>query len=79
MGLLAVWLLAHSWYPAECCSDRDCHPIPETEVRAMSGGYLYKGRFIPEAKTRIGQDGSYHICYWPKDDVICFFKPYSGV
>ena len=20
--------VAHSWYPKECCHDKDCHPVP---------------------------------------------------
>lgn len=77
-----IWvflLLAHSWYPPECCSDRDCHAVPHSEVRLVPGGYSYRGEFIPEAKARIGKDADYHVCFYPEGKLICFFKPYSGV
>jgi len=79
MGRFLLILLAHSWYPPECCSDRDCHPVPPGSVQTVPGGYSYKGEFIPEEKARVGRDANFHVCYFPEGKLICFFKPYSGV
>lgn len=78
--LAALLMLAHSWYPPECCSDSDCYPLPEGSVHKTEGGYLLdSGEFIPESKAREGRDGRYHICRYPFPTVICFFKPFTGV
>ena len=37
-GREPVW--AHDWYPASCCSDRDCAPIKPSSVKEASGGYI---------------------------------------
>ncbi len=62
-ALLAGPALAHSWYPHECCSDRDCHPVPVEHVKTVVGGWLLKdGTFIPFGDGRPSPDGRYHIC-----------------
>lgn len=60
---------AHSWYPYDCCSDRDCWPMGtdadarEPEPRIVPGGYrLRDGRFVAERDTRPSKDGRFHIC-----------------
>jgi len=54
---------AHSWYPHECCSDRDCYPVPVKQIDMVSGGWLVEGRdFIPYAQARPSPDGQFHIC-----------------
>jgi hypothetical protein len=88
VAMLAIALLihacasanAHSWYPHECCSDRDCYPLPAGAVKEVPGGYqlIENGEFIPHADTRNGQDDQFHICRWPDGRRICFFRPYSG-
>jgi len=35
---------AHSWYPHECCSENDCHPVPCGElVLTPEGDVKWKG------------------------------------
>lgn len=55
--LIATPVLAHSWYPAECCSDQDCHEIPDTAVREESDGsytVLASGeRFYPPGSQKM--------------------------
>ncbi len=68
----AIWLSparAHSWYPHECCSDRDCWPMGpdadarEPEPRSVPGGYLtHDGHFVAERETRPSRDGRFHVC-----------------
>jgi hypothetical protein len=58
--------LAHSWYPWECCSERDCFPIsiPRSEIaRTETGWFLKKERItIPFDAVRSSPDGQFHIC-----------------
>ena len=60
---------AHSWYPLECCSERDCWAMgtdsdaKEPEPTMVPGGYRTRdGHFVPESDTRIARDGRYHVC-----------------
>ncbi len=61
--------VAHSWYPYDCCSDRDCWPMGldadarEPEPAIVPGGYrLRDGTFVPEHQTRPSRDGRFHVC-----------------
>lgn len=46
---------AHSWYDADCCSARDCAPIPASTVTLTGEGYavtLHPGdHFMADADT----------------------------
>lgn len=60
---------AHSWYPYDCCSDRDCWPMGvdadarEPDPRIVPGGYLtHDGIFVAERDTRPSRDGRFHVC-----------------
>lgn len=55
---------AHSWYPPECCSDKDCFPIAYDELEPVPGGYLYTPRnlFFPASKVRDSKDKYLHVC-----------------
>lgn len=60
---------AHSWYPKDCCSDRDCWPMGhdadarEPEPTIVPGGYLtHDGFFVDERDTRPSSDGRFHVC-----------------
>lgn len=61
--------IAHSWYPYDCCSDRDCWPMGEDadarepDPKIVPGGYrTFDGIFIAERDTRPSRDGRFHIC-----------------
>jgi hypothetical protein len=61
--------LAHSFYPAECCSDRDCWPMgnapdakePEPQFTRV-GWKLSDGSIIAFNQTRPSPDGRFHVC-----------------
>lgn len=86
--LSAVFLLvmtflakAHSWYPIECCHDKDCAPHPTADVQESPDGYLLKStnEFIARKGVRYSPDSRFHICrneYTQK--IICFFVPSNG-
>jgi hypothetical protein len=96
-GLVAVLpslALPHSalqgWhYDPWCCSGRDCHPIPNDEVRITPGGYLVTipaestserlQKLFPYDKVRMSGDGQYHACIVPgSDDFRCLYVPPMG-
>jgi hypothetical protein len=55
--LLTGFLLAHDWYPAECCSGQDCHPVPCEEI----DGNLYRNTIFPSVRQSL--DDKCHACF----------------
>ena len=39
--LLAGLILIHSWYPNECCAEKDCHPVPCDEISEGENGAMH--------------------------------------
>lgn len=99
-ALIALALLAlvqsaaaHSWYPYDCCSDRDCWPMGEDtdarepDPRVLPGGYLtHDGVFVAERDTRPSRDGRFHLCRYggaaagsviSNSKGVCLFVPRS--
>lgn len=92
--LVAHRAQAHDWYPALCCSGRDCHPTGAVEgarepaARFTPRGWvLHDGKVIPHDRVRQSPDGALHVCRRngdPKGDVIevdgkpCVFAPGLG-
>lgn len=66
--LLAATLLAHSWYPPECCHELDCHEVPCNQV--MDG--KWQGR--PFGSKRVSPDGKCHACMFG-EKLYCVFVP----
>jgi hypothetical protein len=77
---------AHSWYPRECCHDKDCHPIPCAELKVTANGdVMWKGvLYFSGQMLRDSLDGQCHVCveeghaarivpYLP----ICVFVPHA--
>lgn len=70
---------AHSWYPWECCSDRDCEELKDDQVKITPQGYVLPDGVVVEAsKARQSPDGHYHWCRQPDGKLICFFAPPNG-
>ncbi len=72
--LAAGIILAHSWYPIECCSEKDCHPV--FDAVEVEGGWQSGGRFYPDAIVKPSKDGQFHSCegVFTKRP-LCFFVP----
>jgi len=69
--LTATVSAAHSWYPFECCSGYDCHPIECHELTTLddqrvlySPGPKTVIEFPPTA-VRPSPDGHCHVCFEP--------------
>lgn len=77
--------LSHSWYPYECCSAVDCHPVAVEGVKVTREGYrLNDGSVIRFNEARPSPDGLYHECRTSagtgdlirlKDKPACFWAP----
>jgi hypothetical protein len=55
----------HDWYDQDCCSDRDCHPVPDGVVIDTPDGVKVYGRWtIPygDKSLRWSRDDHDHIC-----------------
>ena len=76
---------AVSWYPKECCNDRDCRPV--VSIKAASNGLWLTtgdGQTVligPSDARRPSLDVRWHICSGPGDmddtgpQILCVFEP----
>ncbi len=76
--LFTTSALAHSWYPNDCCSDKDCKPVKCTEIMPVIDGFEYNGYKFTRDKIRASQDGTCHICITTSNYPICVFFPGTG-
>jgi hypothetical protein len=84
----AAVALAHEaatgWaYAPECCSNRDCHQIEETDVSVVPGGWRIKatGEVFSATSVRHSPDGRFHRCsaYGRLDShTYCLYVPDFG-
>ena len=78
--------LAHNaprgWaYDLECCSDRDCAPIPAKGIQALPDGsyVLPTGEVVEKSKIKRSQDEEYHLCRLPGGThIFCLYVPPFG-
>lgn len=54
--------LAHSWYDPQCCSERDCRPVPCDEISDQADGYHWDGLVFERSKAKPSQDKRCHVC-----------------
>jgi hypothetical protein len=74
---------AHSWYPSDCCSNRDCTPADSVETDARGDLTVKVGAkriWVPRGfAVRPSQDGRIHICFHSDDFQflmpLCLFMP----
>lgn len=74
-------VLAHSWYPAACCSGTDCAPVACESIDERSGGVMtWNGWVYTPNQIKISQDVGCHAChYGPHDEAgadrpgLCLF------
>jgi len=82
-ALFAPAAIAHDWYPAWCCSDRDCRPLAEekgeTVVETADGWRLWDGRLVGRGDAKPSPDKNFHLCEEALTKaIICFFAPVGG-
>jgi hypothetical protein len=87
MLALSIRAHAHSWYPYECCSDKDCEVLDADKVRVEPDGYhLPNGSVVAHNKIRFSPDGQFHWCRYggtggvirPTDQQVCLWVPGGG-
>lgn len=78
--LLASPAAAHEWYPASCCSEKDCTPLTEADVKETPDGWLIQGRHVVRYGKQTGPspDGRFHGCFTEAKYLNCFFAPPPG-
>lgn len=72
---------APHWYDANCCSQRDCEPLPFSAVKIVEEGYRvrYRGSLgflvdvlVPWDKAKPSKDSQHHGCA-TVDRFLCFY------
>jgi len=58
----AAVILAHSWYPWECCHDQHCHPVPCDSIKASALGLSWNGITFTEPMIKDSLDQQCHVC-----------------
>jgi hypothetical protein len=89
-GLLLAVLLAfvspaqsHSWYPSQCCHERDCFGVPDDAVALTKAGWLVRatGEIVPLGRAAYSPDGRFHRCTAEAaigGRTLCLFVPRNG-
>jgi hypothetical protein len=74
-----------SWYPSECCHNRDCRPVASIR-RARNGLWMttadgFTVLIGPNEPRRPSKDMRWHLCVGPGDmddagpQIYCIFEP----
>jgi hypothetical protein len=72
--LIAALLLVHEWYPQNCCSDKDCRPVPCEEIHSDGDKWEWHKLTIDKFKTQVSPDGKCHVCPLPYVGILlCVF------
>lgn len=81
---------AHSWYPWECCSEKDCEPMAAFSMQRdddKEEWVLPTGERVPFEEARVSPDLQFHWCrYTPDSKTVihpegkpkCFWAPVGG-
>ena len=61
---IKAYLLAHSWYPLECCSEKDCQPVACKDLLEQAdGSFLYQGMKFTKDMIKPSLDQFCHVCF----------------
>lgn len=81
--MLGGTALGHSWYPVQCCVERDCFPVPDDDVKQTVSGWRVgaTGEIVPFGKAAFSPDGRFHRCTEDGEigaRTLCLFVPRLG-
>lgn len=62
-------VLAHHWYPLECCSGQDCKPVDCLELKETGKGIKYKDITFTKDMIKPSQDLQCHVCLGESKDI----------
>lgn len=65
----------HSWYPFECCSDKDCAPVDCSTITYDKGQFYYNGS--PSPRAEVSPDKKCHVCTYSDGKPKCLFIVYK--
>ena len=72
--LTPVNVLGHSWYPINCCSDKDCKPVEcEDLLTTIDGGAKYDKYNFRKDQVYPSQDSKCHVCINHYNTPMCAF------
>lgn len=63
---LTVPAVGHSWYPAYCCHDEDCRPVPCEDISETPDGFVYDGVKFAKSAEKPSEDRRCHVCIYGK-------------
>jgi hypothetical protein len=66
---LSLVINIHSWYPYDCCSDKDCKPVNCSDIDEGDKEYTYipTGDKFNKKLAKPSEDAKCHVCiheYW---------------
>lgn len=61
--VLTTTAFAHSWYPANCCSDHDCRPVACEELVSNADGTMEWDGLVFK-RVFPSQDAKCHVCFY---------------
>ncbi len=75
LKLASAIVLVHSWYPMECCSEQDCHPVPCEQLEdAPKGAVTWRDKLFEKQRVHPSKDAQCHIClHGEGQHPICVF------
>jgi hypothetical protein len=77
--LVAFAILAHLWYPPDCCGGNDdhgdCRPVPCKEISKYSDGLVWHRLYFDEKHRRVSPDTQCHVCARNDAYPFCVFIP----
>ena len=77
--LAAALLLAHSWYPSDCCGGDDkhgdCRPVPCNEIGELNDGLVWHRLYFDAEHRRVSPDTQCHVCARNDAYPFCIFTP----
>jgi hypothetical protein len=80
-AVLISILLIHGWYDPECCSNKDCHPVPCEQIRRdQHDNFLWhRGPnddvFFVKSRMKMSQDDSCHVCVLENAGLCIYLAP----
>lgn len=66
------------WYDVSCCNQRDCRPVPDSEIEfsQMNGQIVARhkptGSVFTRDRFKTSQDERYHVCIY-NGQPLCFY------
>jgi hypothetical protein len=84
LGATLILSFVHSWYDQDCCSDRDCRPVPCEEISNVAGGWIWRHGgwriYFDKRNLRVSQDDGCHVCIITDDNSVlprgnCIYLP----